>query len=90
MIVQGEQKTPHCTVHPAILESSSLWDLKDTSPLRQVTSAVPGFLAPGRYRFISTRAGTHKPLTPNFLIMPTLESLSVPPSLHEWEPLRVP
>lgn len=89
MIVQGAQKTPHCAVHPVILESSSVWDLKDTSPLRQVTSAVPGFQARG-YKFISTRAGTHKPLALDFLIIPTLESLSVPSSPSEWEPLRVP
>lgn len=86
----GGTKDPSLYCAPVTLESSSLWDLKDTSPLRQVTSAVPGFQATGRYKFISTRAGNHEPLTPDFLIIPTLESLSVPPSLREWEPLRVP
>lgn len=83
MIVQGAQKTPRCTVNPVILESSSLWDLRDASPLRQATSAVPGFQAPGKYEFISTRAGTRKPPTPA-LPHPSHSLEPICASLSEW------
>ena len=48
---------------PCILQSSSLW---------QITFTVPDFQASGKYKFISTKAGTHRPPTPYFAISPSL------------------
>lgn len=73
MIIHGTQKAPYHTMRPVTLESSFLWDLRNPALPRQATSVVPGFQAPGKYKFISIRAGTHK-LPPHtlFLITPTL------------------